>query len=84
MIPVVGEKWGVAPSLRLLEDIYLSVESLVSLNRVNGANDLSSAHVISLYSSEQTANIVSSLSVIHTFLEHFNTYGKTRHEQRHT
>jgi len=76
--PVVSEERSVSATLRLSKHVHLGLELLVGLHSAGGRQHLSAAHVLSLQTAQQDADVVTGLTKVHGLLEHLHTCKKRK------
>src|SRR6185503_3607498 len=70
--PVVGEERGVTTALFLGQDVSLSLELGVRLDRTRLAQHLATLDFLALGTAEQRADVVAGLALIEQLAEHFD------------
>jgi len=69
---VVADKGGVTSTLLFLQNVELGRELLVDRNCARGADDHAAADVLPLHTTEQGAEVITSLTPVKLLLEHLN------------
>ena len=72
MWAVVREEWRMTAAFFLREDVSLSLELRVWLNRTNLRKNLATLNVFTLRAAQQATNVIAGFTLIEQLAEHFN------------
>jgi hypothetical protein len=58
----------------LIQNVHFSLKLLVGLHGTRLSQDLTTQDILTLYTTQQNTNVVTSNTLIQRLLEHFNSY----------